>query len=121
MPPYLACVFVPVSGLKVGCGERSEPHRSRMDNASIDAVRTSPHPTRCNALGKTPGLDYIGILARALPRLVQVTPDNISPRENGEEPHPGILAEVDVAGEPSLILDLDSIEAKLIELLELED
>lgn len=75
----------------------------------------------CNALGETPGLDYIGILARALPRLVQVTPDNISPRKDGEGPPPGILAEAEVAGEPTLILDLDSIEAKLIELLELED
>jgi chemosensory pili system protein ChpC len=88
-------------------------------------VPTAPPGARarivvCNTLGEDPrGLPYIGVVAKAIPRLVGLIPASISPNLVASEASPLVLRQVYVAGQEAIIPDLDALEETIIESLAL--
>lgn len=67
-------------------------------------------------LGGHPNLPFFGVLAQQIPRLANVTPDAIEPLEDealANAPGEVVLA----AGEAAIMLDVDYVEDRIIDLL----
>ena len=74
----------------------------------------------CHTLGEdSRGLPYIGMVAKAIPRLIGLVPASISPNITASEASPLVLRQVYVAGQEAIIPDLDALEEMIIQSLTL--
>ncbi len=65
----------------------------------------------CNTISGRGPLNFIGLLAVDLPRLIRIDKEAISVSNGTQASNPGILSRVQVKGEDALIPDLDELEA----------
>ena len=70
----------------------------------------------CTALERNARLSYVGLMARAIPRLIRVTSSNLA-AVDGDTQVFGILARLTVDGEPAVMLDVDGLESELVNVL----
>lgn len=70
----------------------------------------------CTTLGRHSRLSYVGLVARAIPRLVRVTSSNLVAVDGDAEAF-GILARLTVDGEAAVMLDVDDLESELVNAL----
>lgn len=73
----------------------------------------------CYTLNGNTQHPYIAILAASIPRLVQVSDNNISPETQVRELGPEVLRQVRVDGEHALIPHLDGVEDRVLEVIKL--
>ncbi len=74
----------------------------------------------CHTLSDDPrGLPYIGLVSKAIPRLMGLIPASISPNLTANEASPLVLRQVYVAGQEAIIPDLDALEELITESLSL--
>jgi chemosensory pili system protein ChpC len=71
----------------------------------------------CYTLRGNSQIPYIAIQSSAIPHLVQVSKNNISPESDAKEMGPEVLRQVKVNGEPALIPHLDEVEDRVLEVL----
>jgi Chemotaxis signal transduction protein len=86
--------------------------------ALLDGTYPEPNPRArivvLKALGKSPNLRYLALLARSIPRLVTVQGPSIDPAPDHELTSPWVLQRVLVHGEPAVIPDLDALERMVV-------
>lgn len=69
-----------------------------------------------NTLNGNPDLPFFGIVLQGIPHLVRADEATVTRTDQGDDATPGVLARVDVNGEPAIIPDLDAVEKMLSEL-----
>ncbi len=69
-----------------------------------------------NTLNGNPDVPFFGIVLQGIPHLVRADEASVTRTDQGDEATPGVLARVDVNGEPAIIPDLDAVEKMLGEL-----
>ena len=91
---------------------------------ALGTLASAPGPRArivvCHTLGEDArGLPYIGVVAKAIPRLIGLVPASISPNITASEASPLVLRQVYVAGQEAIIPDLDVLEEMIIQSLSL--
>jgi chemosensory pili system protein ChpC len=68
-----------------------------------------------NTLSQDQKVTHIGLLVQAIPSLVRVSADNVSPLSPEDELDPLIKQQIELEMSPAVIPDLDEIERQVIE------
>jgi len=94
---------VPLVSLERIMGQPMDEQTSRQTRLAI-----------CYTLNGNTQAPYIAILAASIPRLIQISDNNIKPESEARELGSEVLRQVRVDGEPALVPDLDALEHRVL-------
>jgi len=94
---------VPLVSLERIMGQPMDEQTSRQTRLAI-----------CYTLNGNSRAPYIAILAASIPRLIQISDNNIKPESEARELGAEVLRQVRVDGEPALVPDLDALEQRVL-------